>query len=85
MNTFVGGSLVPRVIVDISNENLKDVNFLSKAGYRYDTLLDKYHMGEQSVDFVYLGDQLPSFNMPANLKQLYNYQTWLNSSKVNKG
>ncbi|AIM38576.1 1-hydroxy-2-methyl-2-(E)-butenyl 4-diphosphate synthase [Sphingobacterium sp. ML3W] len=84
VNTFVGGSLVPRVIVDISNENLKDVNFLSKAGYRYDTLLDKYHMGEQSVDFVYLGDQLPSFNMPANLKQLYNYQTWKNiNNKAN--
>ncbi|MDH5825427.1 (E)-4-hydroxy-3-methylbut-2-enyl-diphosphate synthase [Sphingobacterium faecium] len=84
VNTFVGGSLVPRVIVDISNENLKDVNFLSKAGYRYDTILDKYHMGEQSVDFVYLGDQLPSFNMPANLKQLYNYQTWKNiNNKAN--
>src|SRR5690606_5609941 len=42
----------------------------------YDVLLDKYHMGEQSVDFVYLGDHLPSFNMPANLKQVYNFATW---------
>ncbi|MCW2262672.1 MULTISPECIES: (E)-4-hydroxy-3-methylbut-2-enyl-diphosphate synthase [Sphingobacterium] len=76
VNTFIGGSLVPRVVVDISRQNLKDAGFLSQAGYRYDMLLDKYHMGEQSVDFVYLGDQLPSFNMPANLKQLYNYNTW---------
>lgn len=76
VNTFIGGSLVPRVVVDISRQNLKDATFLSQAGYRYDMLLDKYHMGEQSVDFVYLGDQLPSFNMPANLKQLYNYKTW---------
>jgi len=76
VNTFIGGSLVPRVVVDISKQNLKDAGFLSQAGYRYDMLLDKYHMGEQSVDFVYLGDQLPSFNMPANLKQLYNYNTW---------
>lgn len=78
VNTFIGGSLVPRVVVDISRQNLKDAGFLSQAGYRYDMLLDKYHMGEQSVDFVYLGDQLPSFNMPANLKQLYNYNTWKN-------
>ena len=76
VNTFIGGSLVPRVVVDISRQNLKDAGFLSQAGYRYDMLLDKYHMGEQSVDFVYLGDQLPSFNMPANIKQLYNYNTW---------
>ncbi|UIR55085.1 (E)-4-hydroxy-3-methylbut-2-enyl-diphosphate synthase [Sphingobacterium sp. SRCM116780] len=78
VNTFIGGSLVPRVVVDISKQNLKDAQILSQAGYRYDILLDKYHMGEQSVDFVYLADELPSFNMPANLKQLYNYKTWKN-------
>jgi (E)-4-hydroxy-3-methylbut-2-enyl-diphosphate synthase len=46
-------------------------------GYRYDVLNDKYHMGDQSVDFVYLADQLPSFTMPGNLKQLYDYETWI--------
>ncbi|MDR2270976.1 MAG: (E)-4-hydroxy-3-methylbut-2-enyl-diphosphate synthase [Sphingobacterium sp.] len=76
VNTFIGGSLVPRIVIDISNENLKDAQILTKVGYRYDILLDKYHMGEQSVDFVYLGDNLPSFNMPANLKQVYNFATW---------
>ena len=76
VNTFVGGSLVPRVIVDISDKNLKDPFILSDVGYRYDLINDKYHMGDQSVDFVYLGDQLPSFTMPGNLKQLYNYPTW---------
>ncbi|MDQ1149047.1 (E)-4-hydroxy-3-methylbut-2-enyl-diphosphate synthase [Sphingobacterium zeae] len=76
VNTFIGGSLVPRIVVDISKENLKDAQILAKVGYRYDILLDKYHMGEQSVDFVYLADSLPSFTMPANLKQIYNYDTW---------
>jgi len=77
VNTFVGGSLVPRVIVDISTKNLKDPFILSDVGYKYDAINDKYHMGEQSVDFVYMADQLPSFTMPGNLKQLYNYKTWL--------
>ena len=77
VNTFIGGSLVPRVVVDISCKNLKDPNILTEVGYKYDPWLDKYHMGEQSVDFVYLADKLPSFTMPGNLKQLYNYQTWL--------
>lgn len=76
VNAFIGGSLVPRIIVDISDKNLKDPYILQDVGYRYDALLDKYHMGDQSVDFVYLGDKLPSFTMPGNLKQLYDYPTW---------
>lgn len=85
VNTFVGGALVPRVIVDISRENLKDPFILTAVGYRYDALNDKYHMGDQSVDFVYLGDALPSFTLPGNLKVLYNYATWLTlKDKANK-
>ena len=75
-NAFIGGHMVPRVVVDLSAANLKDPAVLSDAGYLYSALLDKYNMAEQSVDFVYLGDALPSFNFPGNLKQLYNYKTW---------
>ncbi|OAQ38859.1 1-hydroxy-2-methyl-2-(E)-butenyl 4-diphosphate synthase [Pedobacter psychrophilus] len=77
LNTFIGGHQVPRVILDLSDQNLKDVNILAAAGYNYSPILDKYNMGDQSIDFAYLGDKLPSFNFPGNLKQLYNYQTWL--------
>lgn len=84
VNAFIGGSMVPRVIIDISSRNLKDPFILSDVGYKYDVLNDKYHMGDQSVDFVYLADELPSFTMPGNLKQLYNYKTWLQlSNKTN--
>ncbi|MGY3215378.1 (E)-4-hydroxy-3-methylbut-2-enyl-diphosphate synthase [Mucilaginibacter sp. HD30] len=75
-NAFIGGHMVPRVVVDLSKANLKDPAVLNDAGYIYSPLLDKYNMGEQSVDFVYLADELPSFNLPGNLKQLYNYSTW---------
>src|ERR1700755_3131618 len=75
-NAFIGGHMVPRVVVDLSKANLKDPTVLNDAGYIYSPLLDKYNMGEQSVDFVYLGDELPSFNFPGNLKQLYNYRAW---------
>jgi (E)-4-hydroxy-3-methylbut-2-enyl-diphosphate synthase len=75
-NAFIGGHMVPRVVIDLSQKNLKDPSILNDAGYLYSPLLDKYNMAEQSVDFVYLADQLPSFTLPGNLKQLYNYQTW---------
>lgn len=77
LNTFIGGHQVPRVILDLSDQNLKDAQILAAAGYNYSPILDKYNMGDQSIDFAYLADELPSFNFPGNLKQLYNYKTWL--------
>ena len=76
LNTFIGGHQVPRVIIDLSTKNLKDPAILGDVGYVYSPILDKYNMGEQSTDFVYLADELPSFSFPGNLKQLYNYATW---------
>jgi len=75
-NAFIGGHMVPRVVLDLSSKNLKDPAILADAGYLYSPLLDKYNMADQSVDFVYLADELPSFAFPGNLKQLYNYKTW---------
>ncbi|MGI4805396.1 MAG: flavodoxin-dependent (E)-4-hydroxy-3-methylbut-2-enyl-diphosphate synthase, partial [Janthinobacterium lividum] len=75
-NAFIGGSMVPRVVLDLSAKNLKNPAILADAGYLYSPFLDKYNMADQSVDFVYLADELPSFAFPGNLKQLYNYQTW---------
>jgi (E)-4-hydroxy-3-methylbut-2-enyl-diphosphate synthase len=77
-NAFIGGHMVPRVVADISKANLKDPAVLNSVGYLYSPILDKYNMAEQSVDFVYLADELPSFTLPGNLKQLYNYATWKN-------
>jgi len=83
-NAFIGGHMVPRVVVDLSAANLKDPAVLNDAGYLYNAVLDKYNMADQSVDFVYLADALPSFSFPGNLKQLYNYTTWQKlSSKTN--
>jgi len=76
LNTFIGGHQVPRVIIDLSTKNLKDPAILGDVGYIYSPILDKYNMGEQSTDFVYLANELPSFSFPGNLKQLYNYATW---------
>lgn len=84
VNAFIGSSMVPRIVIDYSQKRLIDPMVLKDAGYVYDVLLDKFHMGEQSIDFIYLGDNLPSFSMPGNLKQLYHYPTWLElRDKVN--
>lgn len=74
---LIGGNLHPIVLLDVSAENLKDPYFLTAVGYKYSAGLDKYNMADQACDLVYLGDQLPSFSFPGNLKQIYNHQTWL--------
>jgi (E)-4-hydroxy-3-methylbut-2-enyl-diphosphate synthase len=73
----IGGHHHPVVMLDVQSENLKDPFFLNSAGYRYDAGLDKYNLADQAADLVYLGDQLPSFSLPGNLRQVYNYNTWL--------
>lgn len=73
----IGGNHHPVVMLDVSAENLKDPYFLTAVGYQYSAGLDKYNMADQACDLVYLGDALPSFSFPGNLKQIYNYGTWL--------
>lgn len=72
-----GGHQVPRVIINLEKENLKDPAILNSVGFNYSALLDKYNLTDQACDMVYLGNQLPSFSFPGGLKQLYDYQTWL--------
>jgi len=73
----LGGHQVPRVIINLEKENLKDPAILNSVGFNYSALLDKYNLSDQACDVVYLGDALPSFSFPGGLKQLYNYKTWL--------
>ena len=73
----IGGHHHPVVMIDVSAENLKDPYFLSAVGYNYSAGLDKYNLADQACDLAFLGDNLPSFSFPGNLKQVYNYQTWL--------
>lgn len=72
----IGGHSHPVVMIDVTQQNLKDPYFLSKLGYNYSAVLDKYNLTDLACDLVYLGDELPSFSFPGNLKQVYNYETW---------
>ena len=76
----IGGHHHPVVMLDVRAENLKDPFFLNAAGYRYNAGLDKYNLADQAADLVFLGDELPSFAFPGNLRQVYNYKTWLSLS-----
>ena len=81
---YIGGHNHPIVVLNAAGQNLKDPYFLQSAGYTYSALLDKFNLSDQAADFIFMGESLPSFSFPGNLRQLYNYGTWINlKSQVN--
>lgn len=72
---LLGDHHVPVVIADLSNTKLNEPLQLSQIGYAYSALLDKYNLTDLAADIAYVGDQIPEYNFPGNLKLLINYKT----------
>ena len=75
-NEHVGGHHVPVVIADLSKKSdLKPANLFA-FGYNYSVSLDKYNFTDQAVDFAYIGNQNPSFELPGSLKIIADFENW---------
>jgi (E)-4-hydroxy-3-methylbut-2-enyl-diphosphate synthase len=72
----IGGSNVPRVIVDISK--LDNIVFadLKSIGHFYLPALDKWTMNDLGSDYVYTADQPVSFMLPNGIKEIMNFSAW---------
>lgn len=79
---LLGDHHVPVVIADLSDVLLNEPLQLSQIGYVYSALLDKYNLTDLAADVVYLGDNLPEYTFPGNLKKLFNYDTWKNHPEI---
>ena len=77
----IGGNNVARVVADFSKRTFIPRNALADIGYFYNTDIDKWNMNDSAADIIFLGDNVPNFDLPTGLKQVYNYSTW----KKNKG
>lgn len=70
----IGANNPPRVIADFSQrENITAANLFA-LGYQYSVPLDKWNIGDQACDFVYVADQVVDFNIPGTLGIIYNFQ-----------
>lgn len=79
----VGGDKNPIVIGDLSDkEKIVETNLFA-FGYSYSKDLDKWNLMELAADFIYVGDQSISFELPGTLQLIQNYSTW-KISKSNK-
>lgn len=72
----IGKNNVPVVFIDYSKSKLSSPDDLQHAGYFYDPDIDKWNMNDQSADFIYLGENIPSFTLPNGLKAVYDYASW---------
>lgn len=69
----VGGSNVPRVVADLSHIEKLTQDHLAAIGYKYLPLLDKYGLSDQAADFIFLGDEMPDFELPGGLTQIMRF------------
>ncbi|NWF89900.1 MAG: (E)-4-hydroxy-3-methylbut-2-enyl-diphosphate synthase, partial [Ignavibacteriaceae bacterium] len=79
----IGGICVPCVIADYSQRKIESYKDLIDIGYNYDSLTDKWYLTEQAADVIYLGKQLPPFNLPMGLKILHDYNFWIENNLQN--
>ncbi|MDB5274793.1 MAG: 1-hydroxy-2-methyl-2-(E)-butenyl 4-diphosphate synthase [Chitinophagaceae bacterium] len=79
----VGGSNVPRVIIDLSRVNVSDYKDLKSIGHFYLPEPDKWTMNDQGADFVYSGSTPISFMLPMGLKEIVDYKSWLSLTDKN--
>ena len=77
----IGGNNVVRVVADFSKRKSIPVNALADIGYYYNADTDKWNMSDSAADIIYLGDNVPDFDLPTGLKPVLNYFSW----KKNKG
>jgi len=83
--TNIGGSNVPRVIMDFSNVKDIHVEDLKNIGHFYLPLLDKWSMNDLGTDYIYTGDTPISFMLPNGLKEILNLNAWQKQEdKLNK-
>lgn len=81
----VGGHNVPVVIADLSNiEEIKHSHFFG-LGYNYSVPLDKWNISDAAADYVYIGSQNISFELPGTVAVICNYENWLNNYKARPG
>jgi len=82
INNF-GNKNSPRVIVDLSNFGFSN-NMLSNLGLSYMPDLDKWNIGDQAPDYIFIGNKSIDISLPESLDIIQNYSKWLDYIDNNK-
>jgi (E)-4-hydroxy-3-methylbut-2-enyl-diphosphate synthase len=72
----LGSDNVPRVILDFSQIPLENPAVLHRAGYSYSVPLDKWNLSDLACDYIYIGKQIPAFEVPGTLGLIVDLDSW---------
>lgn len=74
----IGGSNVPRVVADFSlKQNITPAS-LYALGYSYSVPADKWTIGDQACDYVFVNNNAVDFEVPGTLGIIHDHKSWLN-------
>ena len=82
VNNF-GDKNSPRVIADLSKSEITN-DTLAKLGLTYLPALDKWNLGDQAPDYIFVGNQNVEIPLPESLDAIQNYDIWLKNSGNHK-
>ncbi|WP_400190783.1 (E)-4-hydroxy-3-methylbut-2-enyl-diphosphate synthase [Hymenobacter sp. B81] len=77
----IGGTNVPRVLADMSRLPQLEYADLRCVGHLYSAFLDKFQMNDLGADFIYTGQRPAPFMLPNGLKELVDYNAWLDGGR----
>jgi (E)-4-hydroxy-3-methylbut-2-enyl-diphosphate synthase len=80
----IGKGEVPRVIGDLSEKSEIKPAALFAFGYNYSVPLDKWNIGDQAADFIYVGENVVPFEIPGTLGVIADEKAWEQKGKINK-
>jgi len=77
----IGGGNVPIVMADFClKDKISPASFFA-LGANYSVPLDKWHITDTAVDYVFVGDNDVDFEVPGTLGIIYNYNKWKEHKK----
>lgn len=75
----IGGTNVPRVIIDGSKLSSISYDDLKNIGHHYMPLTDKWGMTDLGADYIFSADEPISFMLPNGFREIMNYTAWQGS------
>lgn len=80
-NRNMGNKHVPVVVADYRQSSAIQPQDLRLIGYRFNTIENKWNIGDQAADYIYLGDNTIDFAVPGTLRCIQNAGTWMEGNK----
>lgn len=73
----LGGHHVPVIVADYSRRAIITPASLFAVGYRYSLPLDKWEIGDQGCDYLYIGMGSLDFELPGTLRVICDHSRWI--------